>query len=84
VAALFVAYGLHAGLTEGSERAVVAEASTSGTAFGWYNLVSGAVALPAGLLVGGLWTEAGPAVAFGTAAALTLGAIPLLIGSGER
>ncbi|MFZ5476427.1 MAG: MFS transporter [Myxococcota bacterium] len=75
VAALFVAYGLHAGLTEGSERALVAEAGATGTAFGWYHLVTGAVALPAGLLVGGLWTEAGPGVAFGVAAGLTLAGI---------
>ena len=42
--ALFGVYGIYFGLTEGSERALVADlvsASRRGAAFGWYNLATG-------------------------------------------
>ncbi len=72
--ALFVVYGLYHGLTEGAERAVAAELSegATGTALGWYNLVTGLVALPAGLLFGGIWTVSGPEAAFAYGALLAL------------
>ncbi|MDP2306057.1 MAG: MFS transporter [Pseudomonadota bacterium] len=82
-AALFVAYGLYHGLSEGAEKAVaaqLAEESGTGTALGWYHLVSGLVALPAGLLFGTLWTVAGPEAAFVTGATLALLALgPLAV-----
>ncbi len=73
--ALFAAYGVTFGLSEGTEKALVADltpASRRGAAFGWYNLVIGIGALPASVLFGTLWTTAGPAVAFATGAAFAL------------
>jgi len=66
--ALFLAYGLFFGLTEGVERALVAElipAERRGVAFGWYNGVIGAAVLPASLIFGLIWDWRGSAVAFG-------------------
>ncbi|GAC1337316.1 MAG: MFS transporter [Myxococcales bacterium] len=74
---LFAAYGLVAGLTEGSERALVAAAvppEVRGRALGTYYLVSGAGLLAASLLAGALWERASPAVALGTGAALAAAA----------
>jgi MFS family permease len=71
--ALFLVYGLHFGLTEGVEKALVADlvpAELRGSAFGLYNTAIGVAALPASLLTGALWQAFGPAVAFGTGAAL--------------
>jgi MFS family permease len=75
--ALFAVYGLFFGLTEGTEKALVADlvpAERRGTAFGWYNLAIGLGALPASLLFGTIWDRVGPAAAFGTGAALALAA----------
>ncbi len=77
-----LAYGLLAGLGEGAERALIGELAgpdQRGTAFGWYNAVVGAVALPGGLLFGGLWQAAGAAVAFASAAGLSALAAFLLL-----
>lgn len=77
-----IAYGILAGLGEGAERALIGElagAEQRGTAFGWYNGVVGAAALPSGLLVGGLWQAGGGALAFGAATALSAGAALLLL-----
>jgi MFS family permease len=76
-----VAYGLFAGFGEGAERAVIGDFSAEqerGTAFGWYNLVLGLAAIPAGLLFGGLWHYAGASTAFLTAAGLALVSVVLL------
>ena len=75
--ALFAVYGVFFGLTEGSEKALVADlvpAARRGTAFGWYNLAIGLGALPASLLFGALWDRFGPAVAFSFGAGLALAA----------
>ena len=75
--ALFVVYGVTFGLTEGTEKALVADltpAARRGAAFGWYNLVIGIGALPASVLFGLLWTTVGPAVAFATGGAIALAA----------
>ncbi len=64
---VFLFYGIFYGLTEGSEKAFVADMAPSnqkGTAFGWYNLAIGVGALPASLLFGAIWGWAGPAAAF--------------------
>ncbi|MDP2315834.1 MAG: MFS transporter [Pseudomonadota bacterium] len=80
---LFVVYGLYHGLVEGAEKAVaaqLAEDGATGTALGWYHLVTGLVALPAGLLFGWLWTVFGAPVAFAVGATLALlGLVPLAI-----
>jgi MFS family permease len=73
--ALFALYGLFFGLTEGSERALVADMvslESRGTAFGWYNLAIGLGALPASLLFGFVWDRSGAPVAFLMGASLAL------------
>lgn len=76
LAALLV-YGAYYGLTEGTERALVAElapASDMGRAFGAFNLASGLLALPASLMFGALYRPDAPARAFGVAAAFAASA----------
>jgi MFS family permease len=73
--ALFGVYGLYFGLTEGAERALVADLvgpDKRGTAFGWYNLAIGLGALPASLLFGYVWDRAGASTAFMMGAGLAL------------
>jgi MFS family permease len=86
--ALFGVYGLYFGLTEGSERALVADLvapERRGTAFGWYNLAIGLGALPASLLFGVVWDRAGASRAFEMGAALALvAAIGLVAVSSAR
>ena len=68
---LFLLYGLHAGLTEGAERALVADMvgpENRGRAFGAFHLAVGLGALPASLLTGFVWKASGPAAAFGIGA----------------
>lgn len=75
--ALFSLYGVFFGLTEGSEKALVADlvpVERRGTAFGWYNLAIGLGALPASLLFGALWDRFGASTAFTFGAALALAA----------
>lgn len=70
--ALFAAYGLFFGFSEGTERALVADMvppERRGAAFGWYYLAIGIGALPASLLFGFVWDKAGAPKAF------TMGAI---------
>ena len=71
--ALFAAYGVYYGLTEGAEKALVADLAPParrGTAFGWYNLAIGIGALPASLLFGVVWDRVSPAAAFTVGATL--------------
>ncbi|MCB9547011.1 MAG: MFS transporter [Myxococcales bacterium] len=78
---LFIAYGLYHGLTEGAERALVAElvpAASRGTGFGWYHLTVGLGGLAASVLFGAIWKYAGSASAFVTSAALALVAVVAL------
>jgi MFS family permease len=75
--ALFAAYGLYFGLTEGVEKALVADlvpADRRGAAFGWYNLAIGIAALPASLLFGTVWDRWGSPVAFQMGALIALAA----------
>ena len=75
--ALFAIYGVFFGLTEGSERALVADLvppDRRGTAFGWYNLAIGLGALPASLLFGLVWDRAGAPAAFVMGAGFALAA----------
>jgi MFS family permease len=79
--ALFALYGLFFGLTEGTEKALVADLvapARRGTAFGWYNFAVGLGALPASLLFGAIWDRAGAPAAFTTGAALALAAAALM------
>lgn len=73
--ALFAAYGVYFGMTEGVEKAFVADLVGSrvrGAAFGWYNLAIGIGALPASLIFGAIWERIGPGAAFTFGAGLAL------------
>jgi MFS family permease len=79
--ALFIIYGTYFGLTEGVEKAFVADMvpdDKRGTAFGLYNLAFGITVLPASLLFGKLWESFGPAAAFIASACVSGLAIALL------
>jgi MFS family permease len=81
VIATFVAYGLYFGLTEGVEKAWVADLSPAGargTAFGIYNAALGFGGLAASVLFGAIWTRVSPAAAFLTGACFALAASVLL------
>jgi MFS family permease len=71
----FLVYGLYFGLTEGAEKAWVADmapAALRGTAFGIYNAALGVGGLAASLLFGLLWTRVSPTSAFLTGAGLAV------------
>ncbi len=73
--ALFAAYGIFYGMTEGVEKALVADvvpANRRGAAFGWFNLAIGLGALPASLMFGAIWDRSGAPNAFLFGAALAL------------
>ena len=75
--ALFAAYGLVAALTEGSERALIADAvpeADRGGALGIYNLVSGAGLLVSSIVAGEIWEHVSPAAALVLGAALAFAA----------
>lgn len=78
---LFIIYGTYFGLTEGVEKAFVADMvpeERRGTAFGLYNLAFGITVFPASLLFGLAWNQFGAAVAFAASACVSLAAIVLL------
>jgi MFS family permease len=89
---LFAFYGLFYGLTEGVEKAFIADIARPeerGGAFGWYNFAIGAGALPASLLFGFVWQKAGAHIAFDLGAMFAALASVLLVtlirpGSGEQ
>jgi MFS family permease len=79
--AVFLSYGIYFGLTEGVEKAWIADlapGSLRGTAFGYYNAVIGIGALVASLLFGVIWTRVSPHAAFLSGAALAMAATLLL------
>lgn len=78
---VFLAYGIYFGLTEGVEKAWVADMApreARGIAFGIYNGAIGFGALAASLLFGAIWTEVSPGAAFMTGGGLALVASLLL------
>lgn len=67
LAALTAGYGAYHGLTVGIARAFVADlapATARGGSFGWFHMVMGLAALPAGVTAGLLWDAEGPGAAF--------------------
>ena len=65
--ALFASYAVFYALTEGTEKALVADlvpASRRGAAYGWFNLAIGLGALPASLIFGAIWDRVGAHFAF--------------------
>ncbi|HZH34286.1 MAG TPA: MFS transporter, partial [Pyrinomonadaceae bacterium] len=79
---LFLIYGIYFGLTEGVEKALVADlvpAERRGTAFGWYHLAYGIAVFPASLMLGAIWNYYGFQAAFLLSAAISLAAALLLL-----
>lgn len=73
--ALFGVYGVVFGLTDGAEKALVADlvpAARRGTAFGWYQATVGLAALPASIAFGVVWDAYGSPAAFGMGATLAV------------
>lgn len=88
---LFLAYGLFYGLTEAPEKALVAAmapAARRGAAFGAYHFAIGIAALPASVMFGLIWQQAGASTALFVSAALALLAALLMVivvgGSADR
>jgi len=80
-------WGVHMGLTQGLLSALVAAtapAEARGTAFGFFNLVSGVVLVVASLLAGWLWQAHGPAATFYAGAAFTSVALVGLLAAAPR
>ncbi|GFO55707.1 MFS transporter [Geomonas sp. Red276] len=79
---LFACYGLFYGLTEGVEKALVADLSdpsVRGAAFGWYNFAIGAGALPASLIFGLIWQRFGSLASFLVGTGLAAVSVVLLL-----
>ncbi|MEI7782455.1 MAG: MFS transporter [Planctomycetota bacterium] len=86
---LLLLVGVAYGIAEPAERALVARLAPvgrHGSAFGWYALVQGVMALPAGLLAGWLWQQGpqGPAWALAATAILSTLACGLLMAGGRE
>jgi MFS family permease len=80
--ALFIVYGFYFGLTEGVEKALVAdlvEDEKRGTGFGFYNLAYGITVFPASLIFGLVWTTLGATPAFLMSAAISVIAAAFLL-----
>lgn len=78
---LFAVYGLFMAATEGVEKALVADlvpAASLGTAYGWFNLVTGLMLFPSSLLFGWLWQAGTSELAFTVAAGFAFLSIILL------
>ena len=74
-------WGLHMAMTQGLLATMVTDAAPPdlrGTAFGFFNLVSGLAMLLASTLAGVLWDQLGAPVTFAAGAAFSLGALALL------
>lgn len=86
--ALFIIYGIYFGLTEGVEKALVAdlvEKEKRGTAYGFYNLAFSITVFPASLIFGALWTSFNAQTAFLISASISiLAAIFLLTVTTEK
>jgi MFS family permease len=86
---LFFIYGLFFGLSEGTERAWVAdlvEEPKRGTAFGAYYFFIGMAALPASLLMGFIWKAIGVqwAFSFGAVMALIAALLAIILMGGQQ
>ncbi len=79
---LFIVYGGYYGLAEPSEKALVRDLvpeESRGRAFGAFHFVIGIVTIPAGLLMGALWTWQSSRVALTLASGLVLLATLMLV-----
>ncbi|MBA7563571.1 Multidrug resistance protein MdtH [subsurface metagenome] len=79
---LFIIYGLYFGLTEGVEKALVADivpGGNLGTAYGFYNLSLGIATLPASIIFGFIWKAYSFRAAFLTGAIISVVASIMLL-----
>lgn len=79
---LFIIYGTYFGMTEGVEKAFVADMvpeNKRGTAYGLYNLAFGITVFPASLLFGLIWNNSDASTAFLTSAGISILAILMLM-----
>jgi MFS family permease len=82
IAALLALYGLVLALTEGVEKALVADLVPPhrlGTAFGWFHLVTGLGLVPASAGFGWVWERFGVQAAFGASGAIAAAAAVALL-----
>ena len=78
---LFAFYGVFLAATEGVEKALVADlapADRRGAAYGWFNLITGAMLLPASMVFGAIYQGVSAGAAFGFSGACALAAAALL------
>lgn len=81
--ALFGVYGLFKAATEGVEKALVADMAPkglAGTAFGWFNLVTGLMLFPASFIFGWIYESIAPLYAFLFSGGCALVAFVLMAG----
>ena len=74
-------WGLHMGMTQGLLATMVADTAPDdlrGTAFGFFNLVSGLAMLAASVVAGALWDQFGAALTFYAGAAFCVAALGLV------
>jgi MFS family permease len=87
LAALLALYGVVLALTEGVEKALVADlvpAQRLGTAFGWFHLVTGLMLVPASVGFGLVWEGFGAAAAFAVSGAIAAAAAGGVMAMGRR
>ena len=80
---LFGIYGLFKAATEGVEKALVADMAPTGlagTAFGWFNLITGLMLFPASFIFGWMYESIAPVYAFMFSGACALVAFILMAG----
>ena len=80
--ALFLIYGVFFGMTEGVEKALVADLvpkEKRGTAYGFYNLAFSITVFPASIIFGAIWTTFSAEAAFLTSALVSICAAVLLL-----
>jgi len=80
-------WGVHMGMTQGLLAVMVADtapADLRGTAYGFFNLVSGVALLIASLVAGVLWDSIGAPATFLTGAVFSAAALVLLVNRGEN
>ena len=85
--ALFGIYGLFKAATEGVEKALVADMAPpglAGTAFGWFNLISGFMLFPASFIFGWVYEAIAPLYAFLFSGGCALVAFILMATWGHR
>jgi len=80
--ALFAVYGVYYAATDGVAKAFVTDLvprARRGTAMGWFNGLTGVVALPANVVAAWLWAQFGPGATFALGAWLGAVALGLLV-----